>query len=63
LLPPLAEARTISLQVAITVAKQAASEGLARPLANDDLAAAVKSMMWEPLYAPYRRPLSLSHNV
>ncbi len=57
LLPPLAEARTISLQVAISVAEQAASEGLARPLANDDLAAAVKSIMWEPLYSPYRRPL------
>ena len=55
LLPPLAEARTISLQVAISVAEQAASEGLARPLAKDDPAAAVKSTMWEPLYSPYRR--------
>ena len=54
-LPPLAEARTISLQVAISVAEQAASEGLARPLAKDDPAAAVKSTMWEPLYSPYRR--------
>jgi malate dehydrogenase (oxaloacetate-decarboxylating) len=56
LLPPLAESRTISLQVAIAVANKAASEGLARPSTNDDdLAAAVKSMMWEPLYSAYRR--------
>ena len=45
----------IALQVAITVAEQAASEGFARLIAKDDLAAAVKSMMWEPLYSPYRR--------
>ncbi|MGA2815019.1 MAG: NAD-dependent malic enzyme [Xanthobacteraceae bacterium] len=55
LLPPLAELRKISLQVAIAVAKQAESEGLAHPVPDQDLPAAVKSMMWEPLYATYRR--------
>jgi malate dehydrogenase (oxaloacetate-decarboxylating) len=55
LLPPLSESRTIALQVAIAVADQAATEGFARPLAKDDLAATVKSMMWQPLYSPYRR--------
>jgi len=55
LLPPLAELRMISLQVAIAVAKQAESEGLAHPVPDQDLPAAVKSMMWEPLYATYRR--------
>ena len=57
LLPPLSESRTIALQVAIAVAEQAGSEGSARPLAKDDLAANVKSVMWEPLYSPYRRLL------
>ncbi len=55
LLPPLAELRKLSFQVAIAVAKQAETEGLARPLPDQDLTAAVKSNMWEPLYAPYRR--------
>jgi malic enzyme len=55
LLPPLAESRTISLQVAIAVAEQAAREGLAGCLAKDDIAAAVKSMMWEPIYSTYQR--------
>jgi malate dehydrogenase (oxaloacetate-decarboxylating) len=55
LLPPLAELRKISLQVAIAVAKQAESEGLAHPVPDQDLPAAVRSMMWEPLYATYRR--------
>jgi malate dehydrogenase (oxaloacetate-decarboxylating) len=55
LLPPLAELRKISLQVAIAVAERAESEGLAHPVPDHDLAAAVKSMMWEPLYATYRR--------
>jgi malate dehydrogenase (oxaloacetate-decarboxylating) len=55
LLPPLAELRRISLAVAIAVARQAETEGLARPTPDHDLAAAVRSMMWEPLYATYRR--------
>jgi malate dehydrogenase (oxaloacetate-decarboxylating) len=55
LLPPLAELRKISLRVAIAVAERAESEGLAHPVPDHDLAAAVKSMMWEPLYATYRR--------
>jgi malate dehydrogenase (oxaloacetate-decarboxylating) len=55
LLPPLAESRTISLQVAIAVAEQAAREGLAGRRAKDDLATAVRSMMWEPIYSTYQR--------
>jgi malate dehydrogenase (oxaloacetate-decarboxylating) len=61
LLPPLAESRMVALQVAIAVAEQAASEGLARSLAKDDLAATVKSVMWAPLYSPYRRLPSTQH--
>ena len=55
LLPPLAESRTISLQVAIAVAEQAVREGLADRLATDDIGTAVKSMMWEPIYCTYQR--------
>ena len=57
LLPPLAELRTIALQVAIAVAEQAAREGLAGRLPKDDLAIAVKSKMWEPIYSTYQRLL------
>jgi malate dehydrogenase (oxaloacetate-decarboxylating) len=55
LLPPLAELRRVSLQVAIAVAKQAASEGLADVDSEDDFAAGIRAKMWEPVYAPYRR--------
>ena len=55
LLTPLVESRAISLEVAIAVAKQAAREGLAGRLAKDDLATAVKSKMWEPVYSTCRR--------
>jgi malic enzyme len=41
--------------VAIAVAKQAQAEGLADPLADEILAAAVRDKMWEPLYTAYRR--------
>jgi malate dehydrogenase (oxaloacetate-decarboxylating) len=57
LLPPLAESRTISFQVAIAVAEQAAREGLKGRLPKDDHAIAVKSMMWEPIYSTYQRLL------
>ena len=55
LLPPLAELRKISLQVAIAVARQAKAEGLAPAIPDEDLVAAVRSKMWEPLYPIYRR--------
>ena len=54
LLPPLAELRKISFHVAVAVAKQADSEGLAA-VPDRDIAAAVRSKMWEPVYATYRR--------
>ena len=55
LLPPLAEIRKVSLAVAIAVAKQAEREGLAQSVPDQELGAAVTSMMWEPVYAIYRR--------
>ena len=55
LLPPLAELRKISFQVALAVARQAMAEGLAPASPDEDLIAAVRSKMWEPLYPLYRR--------
>jgi len=55
LLAPLVELRKASSHVAVAVAKQARAEGLAEPLADDAIAAAVRAKMWEPVYAPYRR--------
>jgi malate dehydrogenase (oxaloacetate-decarboxylating) len=55
LLPPLVELRKISFQVAIAVAAQAIAEGLAEPLSEENISAAVRAKMWEPGYATYRR--------
>ena len=55
LLPPLIELREISFHVAIAVAKQAIAEGLAAPTTPEQIAAAVRAKMWEPVYARYRR--------
>jgi malate dehydrogenase (oxaloacetate-decarboxylating) len=55
LLPPLVESRKLSFHVALAVAKQAQTEGLASPLPDQEIAAAVMAKMWEPVYATYRR--------
>jgi malate dehydrogenase (oxaloacetate-decarboxylating) len=55
LLPPLVELRQISFDVAFAVAKQAVAERLAAPMTPEQIAAAVHTKMWEPVYAPYRR--------
>jgi malate dehydrogenase (oxaloacetate-decarboxylating) len=58
LLPPLAELRTVSLHVAIAVAKQAVSEGLAEAIPDGDYETVVRAKMWEPIYATYRRKVA-----
>ncbi len=55
LLPPLVDARRLSFHVAVAVAKQAQAEGLADPMSDDAIAAAVRAKMWNPVYAAYRR--------
>jgi malate dehydrogenase (oxaloacetate-decarboxylating) len=55
LLPPLVDLREISFRVAVAVGKQAIAEGLAEARAEADVAAAVRTKMWEPVYARYRR--------
>jgi len=59
LLPPLVEIRDLTFHVARAVAKQAQAENLADPtsqaLSDEAVAAAIKGIMWEPVYATYRR--------
>jgi len=55
LLPALTELRSVSFHVAMAVATEAVRAGLTPPIADNDIAAAVKSLMWEPVYATYRR--------
>jgi malate dehydrogenase (oxaloacetate-decarboxylating) len=55
LLPPLADIRKVSFQVASAVGRAAISEGLAHPLSERDLAGAVGAKMWQPVYSTYRR--------
>ena len=55
LLPPLAELRHVSQQVAIAVAKQAVSEGLAELCGEVDVVGRIRAKTWEPAYAPYHR--------
>jgi malate dehydrogenase (oxaloacetate-decarboxylating) len=55
LLPPLIEIRDVSFRVAHAVAKEAVSEGLAAEMSDDAIVSAIKGIMWEPIYAKYRR--------
>jgi len=55
LLPPLIEIRDVSFRVAHAVAKEAVAEGLAAAMSDDAIVSAIKAIMWEPVYARYRR--------
>jgi malate dehydrogenase (oxaloacetate-decarboxylating) len=55
LLAPLVDIRKLSFHVALAVAKEAQAEGLADSMSDEDLIAAVRAKMWEPVYARYRR--------
>ncbi len=50
LLPPISECRSVARHVAIAVASQAVSEGLADFLDEDAIAEAVDAKMWQPEY-------------
>ena len=50
--PDISDVREVSKIVAIAVAQQAVSEGLAEPV--DDIEAVVTAHMWNPEYLPYR---------
>jgi malate dehydrogenase (oxaloacetate-decarboxylating) len=55
LLPPVTEARDISVHVAVAVALQARKEGLAETQDAGDLLKTIQSQIWNPVYRPYRR--------
>lgn len=52
LYPPIDNVRTVTRAVAMAVARQAVSEGVAPD--QGDLAAAIAAEIWEPEYVPYR---------
>jgi malate dehydrogenase (oxaloacetate-decarboxylating) len=54
LLPPLESLRSVSMNVAIEVGKQAHAEGLAE-VKDEAFAEALRANVWEPVYLPYRR--------
>jgi len=53
LYPPISNLRSVSRSIALAVAREAISSGLAA--ANDDLEADVDAAMWWPAYVPYMR--------
>ena len=53
ILPPLSDIRSVSRMIAVAVAKQAQTEGLAPASSIEELEAAVTARMWEPEYRPY----------
>lgn len=55
LLPPLTEIRDISFTVAVAVAQCAVEQGLAEPLAPEEIRQAVLAKIWEPAYLPYQK--------
>jgi malate dehydrogenase (oxaloacetate-decarboxylating) len=55
LLPPLVEIRSLTFHVAHAVAKQALAEGLGDRMSDEAVTAAIKAIVWEPVYATYRR--------
>jgi malate dehydrogenase (oxaloacetate-decarboxylating) len=55
LLPPIADARKISLVVAEAVGKQAIADGVAKTGAATDIAEQLRAYVWEPVYRPYVR--------
>jgi hypothetical protein len=54
-LSPLIEIRDVSFRVVRTVTKEAVSEGFAVTISDVAIAGAVQTIMWEPIYAKYRR--------
>jgi malate dehydrogenase (oxaloacetate-decarboxylating) len=55
LLPPVTALRDIAMAVARAVALQAVNEGMASPMSEREIDAAIAGKMWVPKYLPYRR--------
>jgi malate dehydrogenase (oxaloacetate-decarboxylating) len=54
-LPPIADLRQVSFQVAQAVAARAQLDGVAPPCGADELVARIRTKMWTPAYRRYRR--------
>jgi malate dehydrogenase (oxaloacetate-decarboxylating) len=55
LLPDMSQAREVAKTIAIAVAKQAVTDGLAQIKVNlNEIEALVEAKMWEPTYLPYK---------
>ena len=57
LLPPLAESRRVSREIALAVAAAAQTEGLAKTCTPEELERLVGAKMWQPHYLPMRPKL------
>ena len=57
LLPPIADARKVSLAVAVSVGRQAMADGVADTVEETAFAEIVRNYVWEPEYVPYERIL------
>jgi len=55
LLPPVTDARDVSMRVAEAVAMQACKEGLTEPMSAAKIFEKIEANIWTPLYRPYRR--------
>lgn len=55
LLPPVTEARDISVRVAVAVAMQACKDGLTEPMSPAEISQRIRDKIWTPVYRPYRR--------
>jgi malate dehydrogenase (oxaloacetate-decarboxylating) len=55
LLPPIRDARKVSLVVAEAVGKQAMAEGIAEIASEETLREQLRAYVWEPVYLPYER--------
>jgi malate dehydrogenase (oxaloacetate-decarboxylating) len=53
LLPPLREARTVAVEIAVAVAMEAQRSGLASPRSEDELRAVAIASQWAPVYPSY----------
>ena len=57
LLPPIADSRAVSMNVAESVAKQAIEDGVAGGSDAETIYARLRAYVWEPVYLPYQRLL------
>jgi malate dehydrogenase (oxaloacetate-decarboxylating) len=57
LLPPISDARRVSLAVAEAVGRQAMADGLSDVEEVDTLRRMLREYVWEPVYVPFERAL------